>query len=86
MGVRIVGWGHTKFGRLEDNLEQLIVRSAREAIDHAGVDPADIDAVIFTFDELRTNFHDRTGAPSVETILGRTLHCPFHTRKPIHRR
>ena len=29
MGVRIVGWGHTEFGRLEDNLEQLIVRSAR---------------------------------------------------------
>ena len=37
-------------------------------------DPADMDAVNFTFDELRTNFHDRTGAPSVETILGRTLH------------
>ena len=45
MGARIVGWGHTEFGRLEDNLEQLIVRSAREAIDNSGVDPADIDGI-----------------------------------------
>ena len=45
MSVRIVGWGHTKFGRLEDNLEQLIVKAAKEAIEHAGVDPADIDGI-----------------------------------------
>lgn len=42
----IVGWGHTKFGRLEDqSLENLIHAAAREAIDDAGVDPAEIDAV-----------------------------------------
>ena len=40
MGAMIVAWGHTEFGRLEDNLEQLIVRSAREAIDNSRVDPA----------------------------------------------
>ena len=45
MGARIVGWGHTKFGRLKDDLEQLIVRSATEAIEHAGVDPTEIDGI-----------------------------------------
>lgn len=42
----IVGWGHTKFGRLDDlSLEDLIQSAAKEAIEDAGVDPADIDAV-----------------------------------------
>ena len=45
MGARIVGWGHTEFGRLKDDLEKLIVRSAREAIEHAGVDPTEIDGI-----------------------------------------
>ncbi len=45
MGARIVGWGHTEFGRLKVDLEQLIVRSAREAIEHAGVDPTEIDGI-----------------------------------------
>ena len=45
MEARIVGWGHTEFGRLKDDLEQLIVRSAREAIEHAGVDPTEIDGI-----------------------------------------
>ena len=45
MGARIVGWDHTEFGRLKDDLEQLIVRSAREAIEHAGVDPTEIDGI-----------------------------------------
>ena len=45
MGARIVGWGHTEFGRLKDDLDQLIVRSAREAIEHAGVDPTEIDGI-----------------------------------------
>lgn len=44
--VSIVGSGHTPFGRLDAlNLEQLIVMAAAEAIDDAGVDPAEIDAV-----------------------------------------
>lgn len=42
----ITGWGHTRFGKLGDEtLESLIVRAAREAIDTAGMDPGDIDAV-----------------------------------------
>lgn len=44
-GISIVGSGHTKFGRLQENLEQLIVAATREAVNEAGIDPADIDAV-----------------------------------------
>lgn len=41
----ITGWGHTKFGRLDDDLEGLILSAAREAIAHAGLTPDAIDAV-----------------------------------------
>jgi acetyl-CoA C-acetyltransferase len=42
----IVGWAHTPFGKLEDpDVESLIGRVARTAIEDAGVAPADIDAV-----------------------------------------
>ncbi|SFF16415.1 acetyl-CoA C-acetyltransferase [Sulfitobacter brevis] len=44
-GVSIVGSGHTKFGRLQENLEELIVAATREAIEESAVDPDDIDAV-----------------------------------------
>ena len=44
--ARIVGWGHTRFGRLAGiGIEQLVIDAAREAIDHAGIDPADIDGI-----------------------------------------
>jgi acetyl-CoA C-acetyltransferase len=46
MDARIVGWGHTPFGRLEGkSLEDLIVASARAALAHADVDPKDIDGI-----------------------------------------
>lgn len=41
----ITGWGHTPFGRSEDDLETLIGHAAREAIRHAGLEPTDIDEV-----------------------------------------
>ncbi|MEC7763751.1 MAG: acetyl-CoA acetyltransferase [Pseudomonadota bacterium] len=42
----IVGWGHTKFGRLDgQDLEDLIVAAASEAIDDAGIDPSEIDGI-----------------------------------------
>ena len=44
-GISIVGSGHTKFGRLKETLEQLIIAATREAVEESGVDPADIDAV-----------------------------------------
>ncbi|MEJ1158161.1 acetyl-CoA acetyltransferase [Prosthecomicrobium sp. N25] len=42
----IVGWAHTPFGKLEDpDVESLIGRVAADALAHAGVAPADVDAV-----------------------------------------
>ncbi|ATG49131.1 acetyl-CoA acetyltransferase [Celeribacter ethanolicus] len=43
--IFITGSGHTRFGRLEDTLEALIVAAAREALEEAQISPADIDAV-----------------------------------------
>lgn len=43
--ISIVGAGHTKFGRREETLEDLIVAVTREAVEDAGLDPAEIDAV-----------------------------------------
>ena len=46
MKTAIVGWGHTRFGRLDEHdLESLIVSVAREAVVHAGLEFADIDAI-----------------------------------------
>ncbi|WP_340246020.1 thiolase domain-containing protein [Sulfitobacter pontiacus] len=44
-GVSIVGSGHTQFGRLQENFEELIVAATREAVEDSGIDPNDIDAV-----------------------------------------
>lgn len=40
----IVGWGHTRFGKLDLGFEQLVASAAREAIAHAAIDAAEIDA------------------------------------------
>jgi acetyl-CoA C-acetyltransferase len=42
----IIGWAHTPFGRIEDapDLETLIARVARAAIEDAGIAPEEIDA------------------------------------------
>ena len=46
MTVCIVGWGHTKFGKIEDQgLEDLLVSAANEAMADAGVGSEDIDAI-----------------------------------------
>lgn len=46
MDARIVGWGHTRFGVHQDkSFEDLILAAAREALDHAGIAPGDVDAV-----------------------------------------
>ena len=51
MSVSIVGWGHTKFGKLEAmGLEDLLVQAANEALEDAGLEAKDIDAIyIATF-------------------------------------
>ncbi len=47
MTACIVGWAHTPFGKLEgETVESLVVRVAREAIEHAGIAPADIDEIV----------------------------------------
>ncbi len=41
----IVGWAHSPFGKLEDpDIEALIGRVARAAIDDAGIAPTDVEA------------------------------------------
>ena len=46
MSVCIIGWGHTKFGKLEDSgLEDLLVAAANEAMSDAGVTADEIDAI-----------------------------------------
>ena len=43
--ICIVGTGHTRFGRLEETLEELIVAATREALAEAGLEGEAIDAV-----------------------------------------
>jgi acetyl-CoA C-acetyltransferase len=45
--VTILGWGHTRFGKLGDQtLEGLMGAAAKEALAHAGVEARDIDEVV----------------------------------------
>ncbi len=47
MTACIVGWAHTPFGKRDDEtVESLIVRVTREALDHAGIGPEDVDEVV----------------------------------------
>ena len=47
MTACIVGWAHTKFGRLDgETLESLIVRVTGEALADAGIGPADVDEIV----------------------------------------
>ncbi|MBN2739598.1 MAG: thiolase domain-containing protein, partial [Rhodobacteraceae bacterium] len=43
--VAIIGCGHSRFGRLPDTLEDLIVAVAREALAEAAIAPADIGGI-----------------------------------------
>ena len=45
MDAKIVGWGHTPFGALDQSFEELITAAAAEAIEMAGIDPAEIDGI-----------------------------------------
>ncbi|WP_338531061.1 acetyl-CoA acetyltransferase [Nitratireductor thuwali] len=47
MTASIVGWAHSKFGKLSDEtLEGLIVKVAAEAMEHAGIGPEDVDEIV----------------------------------------
>ncbi len=42
----IIGWSHTKFGKIEDRtVEDLICEVAAEALVHAALEPKDVDAI-----------------------------------------
>lgn len=46
MGVGIIGWAHSPFGRFDDlDLEALIMGVAGEALAHAGIAAADLDGI-----------------------------------------
>ncbi len=43
----IIGWAHTRFGKLDgETLESLVVRVAADAVADAGLEPADIDEIV----------------------------------------
>ncbi len=47
MTACIVGWAHTPFGKLQgETVESLIVRVTREALDHAGIGPEEVDEIV----------------------------------------
>lgn len=47
MTACIVGWAHSRFGKLEgETLEGLITKVAVEALDHAGIGPGDVDEIV----------------------------------------
>lgn len=47
MTACIVGWAHSPFGKLADEtLESMIVKVARDALDHAGIGPDDVDEIV----------------------------------------
>ncbi|MFM0757316.1 acetyl-CoA acetyltransferase [Paraburkholderia strydomiana] len=46
MSATIIGWSHTKFGKLEgETMETLAVRAARDAVADAGISFADVDEI-----------------------------------------
>jgi Acetyl-CoA acetyltransferase len=47
MTTCIVGWAHSRFGKLEgETLEGLISKVANEALDHAGIGPEDVSEIV----------------------------------------
>jgi len=47
MTACIVGWAHSRFGKLEgETLETLITGVARQALEHAGIGPDDVDEIV----------------------------------------
>src|SRR5712691_4334174 len=47
MTACIIGWAHTRFGKLEgETVESLIVRVASEALADAGVGPGEVDEIV----------------------------------------
>ena len=45
MTACIVGWSHLKFGKSEDDVEDMVTKVAIEAIRDAGLEPKDVDSI-----------------------------------------
>ena len=43
--VKIIGWGHTRFGKLSEGLEELIISAGSEALAHSGLAASEVDAI-----------------------------------------
>jgi acetyl-CoA C-acetyltransferase len=47
MTACIIGWAHSRFGKLEgETLESLIVKVTKEALEHAGIGPDEVDEIV----------------------------------------
>ena len=47
MTAAIVGWAHIPFGKLEnETVESMVVKVTRQALDHAGIGPDDVDEIV----------------------------------------
>ncbi len=47
MTACIVGWAHSRFGKLEgETLEGLITKAAADALEHAGIGPDEVDEIV----------------------------------------
>ncbi len=47
MTAAIVGWAHLPFGKLEnETIESMVVRVTKDALDHAGIGPEDVDEIM----------------------------------------
>src|SRR5690554_6689134 len=72
----IIGWGHTPFGKLTGmGVEDLIRDAAMSAIEHAGLEPDDIDGVFVG--TLNSGFVPQEfGASLVGLVLPQLRHTP----------
>ncbi len=61
--VHITGWAHSRFGKLPDSLEELVVQVTRDALASAEVEPSDIDAIYFS--QYNAGLHPMTFGASL---------------------
>ena len=71
----IIGWAHSKFGKLEDSdLEGLMANAARDAVADAGIGFEDVDAI---FDAAIAALERRYGAKLFDRVI--SVKSPYLT-------
>ena len=72
----IIGWGHTPFGKLDKaDIESLVRESALPAIESAGIEPTDIDAIFvghFNAGFVRQDFSGAIAAVAIPEFAWKT--------------